>query len=181
LTNEPGGLSMPREFTCRECGLKVFDASSLSRSQCAGCTWLAGITIPEDRERVRKDLVAKGIIGDKLVGNSPPEDHGDLTGPKPGRMVKIADLIAELQKIEERFGNTCCYVSGLAWGSVALWRDSWADALKADPTPEIIEAAAEAIWDDDSWKRECAYTKDRTRQQATAAINAYRKAIGATT
>lgn len=41
-----------------------------------------------------------------------------------GRMVQIADLIAELQELHRRFGNTCCHVTGLAWGSNALWSES---------------------------------------------------------
>lgn len=51
----------------------------------------------------------------------------DITGPHPGRTVMIDDLIGELQRIRERFGNTTCFVSGLVWGSVALWHRSWKD------------------------------------------------------
>jgi hypothetical protein len=36
------------------------------------------------------------------------------------RMIQIADLIAELQELKAKWGNTCCYVYGLAWGAVAL-------------------------------------------------------------
>lgn len=42
------------------------------------------------------------------------------------RMVKISEMIAQLQSIQERFGNTCVYVrrGGMSWGAVALnWRD----------------------------------------------------------
>lgn len=40
-------------------------------------------------------------------------------------MIKIDDLIERLRKTSEQFGNTCVYVrrGGLAWGSVALWRE----------------------------------------------------------
>lgn len=40
---------------------------------------------------------------------------------KPG-MVKIKDLIADMQAILDRFGNTCVYIRprGLSWGAVAL-------------------------------------------------------------
>jgi hypothetical protein len=39
-------------------------------------------------------------------------------------MVKIEDLIAELQSVKDQFGNTCVYVrrGGMAWGAVALNR-----------------------------------------------------------
>jgi len=43
---------------------------------------------------------------------------------RKGRMVHVDDLIKELQKLRERWGNTCCYVTGLAWGSVALWQQA---------------------------------------------------------
>jgi hypothetical protein len=40
------------------------------------------------------------------------------------RMVKIEKLIADLQAIKDRFGNTCVYIrrGGLSWGAVALNR-----------------------------------------------------------
>jgi hypothetical protein len=48
---------------------------------------------------------------------NPPDDDAD-------RMVKIDDMIAHLQQISERFGNTCVYVrrGGMSWGAVALNR-----------------------------------------------------------
>lgn len=44
----------------------------------------------------------------------------------PNRMVKIDTMIAELQKISKRFGNTCVYIrrGGMSWGAVALNRRS---------------------------------------------------------
>lgn len=40
------------------------------------------------------------------------------------RMVRIEKLIADLQSIKDRFGNTCVYIrrGGLSWGAVALNR-----------------------------------------------------------
>lgn len=40
------------------------------------------------------------------------------------RMVAIEKLIADLQSIRDRFGNTCVYIrrGGLSWGAVALNR-----------------------------------------------------------
>jgi hypothetical protein len=40
------------------------------------------------------------------------------------RMVSIEKLIADLQSIRDRFGNTCVYIrrGGLSWGAVALNR-----------------------------------------------------------
>jgi hypothetical protein len=117
------------------------------------------------------------------------QDSNDITGPKPGRMVQIADLIAELQEIQRKFGNTCCFISGLSWGSVALWHESWAEALKSDPTPEVIEACTTTACDhtarekgiddmtfaemDDSFKKQW-------RTFTAIVINTYRKAIHAT-
>lgn len=39
-------------------------------------------------------------------------------------MIKIEKLIADLQAIKDRFGNTCVYIrrGGLSWGAVALNR-----------------------------------------------------------
>lgn len=49
--------------------------------------------------------------------NVAPDDAED-------RMVKVEKLIAELQSIKDRFGNTCVYIrrGGLSWGAVALNR-----------------------------------------------------------
>ena len=40
------------------------------------------------------------------------------------RMVQIDTFIADMQKISDRFGNTCVYIrrGGLSWGAVALNR-----------------------------------------------------------
>ncbi|MCF8533854.1 MAG: hypothetical protein K9G48_12680 [Reyranella sp.] len=55
------------------------------------------------------------------VEGSPPESPYDMN-----HMVTIDKLIADLQEISKRFGNTCVYVrrGGLSWGGVALNRRS---------------------------------------------------------
>jgi hypothetical protein len=35
-------------------------------------------------------------------------------------MVQVSELIAELQALKERWGDTCVYITGLSWGAVAL-------------------------------------------------------------
>jgi len=52
------------------------------------------------------------------------------------RMVPISELIAELQTIHARFGNTGCWVTGLAWGSVALWQESYANDGETPLSPD---------------------------------------------
>ncbi len=52
------------------------------------------------------------------------EIEAKLDAEDMDHMVQIDTLIADLQKISERFGNTCVYIrrSGLSWGAVALNR-----------------------------------------------------------
>jgi hypothetical protein len=47
------------------------------------------------------------------------------------RMIQIAELITELQTIQQRYGNTCVYIRGLAWGAVALNQES--EDKRTDP------------------------------------------------
>lgn len=54
------------------------------------------------------------------------------------RMVPIRELIEELQAIQAKFGNTHCYISGLAWGSVALWAEFFAKSDSEMPTREWL-------------------------------------------
>lgn len=50
---------------------------------------------------------------------TPTDDPHDMS-----HMVQIATLIADLQSIRTRFGNTCVYIrrGELSWGAVALNR-----------------------------------------------------------
>lgn len=53
------------------------------------------------------------------------EGEPALTGAHDmDHMVQIGTLIADLQQIKDRFGNTCVYIrrGGLSWGGVALNR-----------------------------------------------------------
>lgn len=47
-------------------------------------------------------------------------------GDDTDRMVRIDGMIARLQEIQKRFGNTCVYVrrGGMSWGAVALNREA---------------------------------------------------------
>jgi hypothetical protein len=72
-----------------------------------------------DDERRARWCAAAGIsYDDPTAGGTPAafddEDH----------MVKITKMIADLQAIKDRFGDTCVYVrrGGLSWGAVALNR-----------------------------------------------------------
>jgi hypothetical protein len=53
---------------------------------------------------------------------SPAPDTGMREALEDDRMAKIGDVIADLQKIKEQFGNTCVYIrrGGMSWGAVAL-------------------------------------------------------------
>lgn len=51
----------------------------------------------------------------------PTNSDGRPINRRRGRRLQIAELIAELQDIHKRYGNTVVYVSGLSWGSKALW------------------------------------------------------------
>lgn len=57
----------------------------------------------------------------------PVQESGD---DLPPGMVKIKEMIADLQSIMDRFGNTCVYIKpGVSWGATALWRRD--DAVQA--------------------------------------------------
>ena len=55
------------------------------------------------------------------------------------RMIQINELIVELLTIRSRFGNTCCHISGLAWGAVALWNEAYDDDDLKPAMPEWME------------------------------------------
>jgi len=57
-----------------------------------------------------------------------------IVSGRRGRMVQILDLIAELQLIQERFGNTCVYIRDVSWGACALNRQ--AEDRKHDQLPD---------------------------------------------
>ncbi len=67
-------------------------------------------------------------------------------------------------------------------GHRASARDVWnlADALVADPSPEVLEAAARADVTEKQWKAFSPWLKSELKDRAAKVINAYRKAIGAT-
>jgi hypothetical protein len=70
------------------------------------------------------------LLGYVLSGpeaGQPVELSGDEL---PAGMVKISKMIADLQSIMDRFGDTCVYIKpGVSWGATALWAKS--DAEKA--------------------------------------------------
>lgn len=147
---------MTREFTCRDCGQQVFDASGLERSRCArcaGCTWLLGIKDAEDRERIRIDLVAKGIIGDKLPGNSP---IGKLTVCKLPHQNHffVHSSIGGIDAWLKTNGTwspidgdpTCCLEGNEHLNELVKSGGSFADAMTSITTQDVIDAAAEAMW-----------------------------------
>lgn len=49
-------------------------------------------------------------------------DNTNEAAPDDDRMIKIERLIEDLQRIRDRWGNTCVYIRqhGLSWGAVAL-------------------------------------------------------------
>lgn len=55
----------------------------------------------------------------QAMRDAQPEDE-------KSRMVRISKLIADLQSIKDRFGDTCVYIrtGGMSWGAVALNRES---------------------------------------------------------
>lgn len=64
-------------------------------------------------------------IGEQIKRPEWPGTEGSPApdGPHDGNhMVQIDKLIADLQEIRAKFGNTCCYIRrfGLSWGAVAL-------------------------------------------------------------
>ena len=62
-----------------------------------------------------------------------------------GFMVRIGALIEDLQKVHERFGNTCVYIRnrGLSWGAVALSRFAHDESHPAviEPTEMQLQEA----------------------------------------
>lgn len=46
------------------------------------------------------------------------------------RRIQIEELIAELQEISRKWGNTCVVHEAIKWGASALWADSDEDADK---------------------------------------------------
>ncbi len=67
--------------------------------------------------------------GHEVPRPAPFPGSAGSTAPIPddmNHMVKISDLIADLQRTLDRFGDSCVYIrrGGLSWGAVALNRRS---------------------------------------------------------
>lgn len=73
------------------------------------------VSIDEVREKLAATLRSQA---DALSGESGTDDDDE--------MEKISKLIARLQDVLDRFGDTCVYIrrGGLSWGAVALNRQS---------------------------------------------------------
>lgn len=54
------------------------------------------------------------------------------------RTVMIEELIQELQAIKGKWGNTACYVSGLAWGATALWASDFERTDSEMPSAKFL-------------------------------------------
>lgn len=53
------------EFDCEDCGVHVVSFVPRHVHRCAGCQWLADITVsPEERSSLRQLMLERGIIGD---------------------------------------------------------------------------------------------------------------------
>lgn len=63
----------------------------------------------------------------------PISNEGRPMNRRKGRMVQASDLLKEIEEIIAKWGNTCFYVTGLSWGSVALWESSDYEAMNSDP------------------------------------------------
>lgn len=81
-------------------------------------TALATLTAELAKAEGRVETVMKRVPYPGTEG-APAESPHDMS-----HMIQIEALIADMQSIRERFGNTCVYVrrGGLSWGAVALNR-----------------------------------------------------------
>ena len=60
-------------------------------------------------------------------GNGRAEERPRLETPEAarlGRMIKVSELIRELEDVRARFGETCVYIRDVSWGAVALNRQA---------------------------------------------------------
>lgn len=72
-----------------------------------------------------KDQWRKSVRNALTAALEPLPSHaGEDDGADTDRMQKISEVIAHLQSIKERFGDTCVYIrrGGMSWGAVALNR-----------------------------------------------------------
>lgn len=98
--------------------------------------YVASVRELADEYETRAIAIANGTMPGKPDPDAPPhrKDNpavvammrgvGDLSGygMKSGRMVQIADYIAELQAIMERWGNTCVYIRDASWiTNASMW------------------------------------------------------------
>lgn len=100
----PGGYMV----TCSDCRERYFDLDKRAR-RCRDCATL--------KYKARKD--------DPPAAVAPvPAQEREETRDDDDKMWKLDDLIADLQSVKERFGNTCVYIrrGGMSWGAVALHR-----------------------------------------------------------
>lgn len=97
--------------------------------------WLldAVATATQDRRLLRDDPSYDAVLGEAILLNAEKaisaalEEKASYAVPpdRMGTMRRASEMIAELQDILKKFGDTCIYVrrGGLAWGALALTRE----------------------------------------------------------
>lgn len=94
-------------------------------------------TADTEKDEAQAVLVEARRRAAKRAARAPqgPVPAGGESRSKPGRMVQLDTVLAELHGIFDDFGNTCVYIRDMSWGAVALNRkadDDAALAIKSD-------------------------------------------------
>ena len=75
------------------------------------------VTLQEEQEKASPDNALVALLCDAARLGAEYLDHV----AKRGTLYKIDDLIAKLQDVRAKFGNTSVVLRTAAWGATALW------------------------------------------------------------
>lgn len=83
-------------------------------------TYLNGLAVIDDE----RNALAAELAELRKACERPVSKEGRPMNRRSGRMVRASELLKEVGDIIEKWGDTCFYITGLSWGSVALWAQS---------------------------------------------------------